>query len=519
MEQTARTILRRHQRLVEARQPWEPLWQEVATRIYPRQANFTGTTSQQTPSPVYDATAAVALERFAAVMESLLTPRARSWHRLEATPPPRNEIPQVRTLFSQVNALLFAQREGPHANYASQQHEVYLSLGAFGTGCLFVDHIPGCGLRYRAIPLSDLYFEEDHHGRPAVVHRRFFLSAEHAARRWGLDNLPKALQRAAARANNERFSFLHTVAPESEDAHIHHFSSAYLWLEEESLISQGHYRSLPYLISRYVVSPNDCYGRGPAMTVLPEIKMLNEINRTSLRAAHKLVDPPLLLHDDAVVEGLSTTPNALNYGAINAEGRPLVMPLMTGGQPQLGYEIAQLHRRTIQDAFLLNLFQILVDRPAMSATEVLQRVWERGALLAPALGRQQTEALGPMIEREITLLAHTGALPATFAQSPCLGGYRVLYDGPLARSERLEETLGIARTFELIFPLANRHPELLDNFDLDAIVRAIAEANGMGLLLNRKEKVAQKRGIHESLYQQPVDTQALEDQPEGEQIS
>jgi hypothetical protein len=47
----------------------------------------------------------------------------------------------------------------------------------------------------------------------------------------------------------------------------------------------------------------------------------------------------------------------------------------------------------------------------MTATEVLERTREKGALLAPTTGRQQSKALGPMIEGELEILARAGALP------------------------------------------------------------------------------------------------------------
>ena len=57
--------------------------------------------------------------------------------RFQAEPPPAPPAP-VRAWLDQVEQALFAARYLPRANYASQQHEVYMSLGAFGTAALFV---------------------------------------------------------------------------------------------------------------------------------------------------------------------------------------------------------------------------------------------------------------------------------------------------------------------------------------------------------------------------------------------
>ena len=45
------------------------------------------------------------------------------------------------------------------------------------------------------------------------------------------------------------------------------------------------------------------------MTALSDIKMLNEMSKTDMRAVHKLVDPPILLHDDGILGGGAMTVN------------------------------------------------------------------------------------------------------------------------------------------------------------------------------------------------------------------
>ena len=56
-------------------------------------------------------------------------------------------------------------------------------------------------------------------------------------------------------------------------------------------------------------------------------------------------------------------------------------------------------RAAVNDALYIRLFQILVQNPQMTATEVVERTNEKGILLAPTVGRQQSEYLGPLIDR------------------------------------------------------------------------------------------------------------------------
>ena len=83
-------------------------------------------------------------------------------------------------------------------------------------------------------------------------------------------------------------------------------------------------------------------------------------------------------------------------------------------------------RVAIDDAFLVTLFQILVDTPRMTATEALIRAQEKGMLLTPTMGRQQSEALGPQIERELDLLMFHRILPPIAILVPLVFTYSQL---------------------------------------------------------------------------------------------
>lgn len=113
------------------------------------------------------------------------------------------------------------------------------------------------------------------------------------------------------------------------------------------------------------------------MTVLPDIKMLNEMSKTVIRAAHKIVDPPLLLQEDGALQAFDMRPSALNFGGVNEQGQQLVHPLITNARVDIGMDMMEQRRKVINDAFLVTLFQILVDAPQMTATEAMLRAQER----------------------------------------------------------------------------------------------------------------------------------------------
>ena len=88
-------------RLKQSRGVWESHWEEIAERVLPRSAEFTGKREQgdKRTHKLYDATAVLALERFAAAVESLLSPRGATWHTVRSTNPELNRDDDVKMWF------------------------------------------------------------------------------------------------------------------------------------------------------------------------------------------------------------------------------------------------------------------------------------------------------------------------------------------------------------------------------------------------------------------------------------
>ena len=504
MDSRVADIIREHEQMVSDRGVWEEHWREIAERVLPRQDWFQAsnkTPGEKRTEKVFDATAGLALERFAAAMESMLTPRTMRWHKLKVRNPAISDNKAIQAYLDEVTNILFQVRYNPKANFASQVHENYMSLGAFGTGAIFIDDVIGTGIRYRSIHLSEVYFCENYAGIIDKVHRKFEMTARQAAQRWGVERLPEKVRAALEKQPETKFEFIHCVKPNDDmmpgrkDYRGMAYVSYYISTDGKSVISEGGFRTMPYAVSRNVTAPKEIYGRSPAMTVLPEIKMINEMSKTVIRAAHKIVDPPLLLQEDGVLQAFNARPGALNFGGVNERGEQMVQPLQTGARVDIGMDMMEQRRKVINDAFLITLFQILVESPNMTATEAMLRAQEKGALLAPTMGRQQSEMLGPMIERELDILATAGVLPPMPDELVEMGGdVEIEYVSPLNRAQRAEEGVAILRTLESVTPLAQIDPSVMMIFNPEMIARELSEINGVPakVLRSREEIEAMK---------------------------
>lgn len=487
MDSRAAEIFKRQQQLENERSTFDAHWREVAERVLPRQDDFQKPLRQEgqkRTEKIFDATALLALDRAASAIDSLISPATQQWHGLEPEDDRLLEDKATMVYCQDLTKLLFRRRYTPQANFASQAHECYVSLMAFGTLGMFVDDVLGVGQRYKSCALSELYISENSYGVIDYVHRKFPLSARAAVQKWQ-DKCPERVRKASEQDPFKKWEFIHCVRPNEEfnprrrDWRGMPWVSYFVAVEGREFIDVGGYRMMPYLISRHVTAPRETYGRGPAMMVLPDIKMVNEMEKTIIRAAHKIVDPPLLLYGDGILSAFSTRPNAMNYGGVDEQGRQLVHPMKTGANLPIAIEMTEQKRKVINDAFYVTLFQILVQNPQMTATEALIRAQEKGQLLAPTIGRQQTEFAGPMISRELDIAWMSGKLPPMPRNLAKSGGFiKAKYTSPLARLRRAEDGVAIMRTVDFAERVGQVRPEVWDNIDVDLAFREMADING-----------------------------------------
>lgn len=467
-------------------------WEEVAELILPTSRNTFmfgnyNTPGQKKTDRQVDATGMLALSRFSAICDSLLTPSNSYWHGLTAADEYVMKDRATRLWYEQATRILFRMRYMPEANFIAQNQQKYQSIGAFGNTGLFIDELDPAvsgkrGLRYKAIPLGELFFHENHQGQVDGFIRWWRMTARQAKQKWP-DTFPAALQPALEQGSELLFDFLHRVCLRTDydserlDVRGKRFASYYVCIQSKTLLQEGGYRTFPVDVLRYDQTPGEVYARSPAMMVLPALKTLNAEKRTFLKQGHRAADPVLLMSDDGLIT-MDLTPGAQNPGGMSPEGKPLVGVLPTGNI-QISADMMKEERELINDAFLVTLFQILTETPQMSATEVIERTNEKGILLAPTVGRLRPDG---QIDRELDILLTNGWLPPMpprLREAAKAGNviHSTVHTSPLSKAMQAQEAAGFFRTIEGVKELVaiTQDQSLLDPFDFDAATRGIAE--------------------------------------------
>lgn len=471
-------------------------WEEAASIICPADRNaFTGqgmqlgTQGQKKSELQYDSTTAFAAQRFMSIIESLVTPQGSMWHPLKVLHDDvlaRNR--QVRIFFDKLAQRLYDYRYRPTANFVGNSQQVYFGLGAYGNGSLYVDKPDeGRGLRYRSIHLGESYFVQNHANIVDTMYRAYRQTARQIVQKWPDTTPAEIKEKAQSPAQGDTlYEILHCVYPRAEydperlDGKGRKFASKYILVATKTELEEDGYFTFPYAVARYTQANNETYGRGPAQWVLGAIKTLNEQKKTILKQGHRAVDPVLLAYDDGKLGNAQLRAGKMVPGGLNKDGKRMIDTLPVGNIA-VGDKMMQMEIDVIQDAFLIRMFQILLETPQMTATEVLERAKEKGWLLAPTAGRLQSEFLGPMIEREIDLLARQGLLP----EMPQIlvdatVEYKIEYDNPMSRMAKAERAGGFMRALGVAaeYTKMTGDPRPLDHFAMDRAMPAILDING-----------------------------------------
>lgn len=480
-QQLVTTTLDRLGKLKQIRSPWESLWQDCTDMVNPRRGDFNVSRSQGDRSRydrVYDSTAPLANEQLAAGLHGYLTAPSETWFNLILERMGAKEASdQVIEYLQEVVEIMFRDVfHSPNSNFGSMIHELYLDLGSYGTGVMYIEDRPGKPINFRTYHLAECFVAESAEGTVDTLYRQYKHTGRQLVQLYK-DVLPEKFIENVYKDPHKEYTCIHAVEPRdsfnpsSKLAKDMPWMSAYVLEEEKLVLSLGGFNEFPYMVPRWTKTAGEVYGRSPAMTAMPDIKMVNEMSKTVIKAAQKATDPPLLVPDDGFMLPLRTIPGGLNY--YRSGTQDTVKPLVEGIRPDIGLEFIDSRRQHILKTFHVDWMQMR-EGPSMTATEVLQRQEERMRLMGPMVGRLQFELLGPMIDRVFNILARRKMLPQP-PQDVEGRTLRIDYVSPVARAQKTQQLFNFTRLLESIVPLANVKPDVFDNIDADGTVRWAAK--------------------------------------------
>ena len=474
-----KTIMARFDRLKTGRQNWETHWQEVADYMQPRKADVTRTRSRgdKRTELIFDSSPIQAVELLAASLHGMLTNPSTPWFSLRYKDQGLDADDEAKLWLEGVTDTMYTAFN--RSNFQQEIFELYHDLITFGTAAMFIEEDQDDLLKFSTRHINEIYITENDKGRIDTVYRKFKITLRAAFQQFA-ENLSEEARNKVEKDPFDEIDILHAVYPRQDfdptkkDKKNMEFESTYVEYKNGNELSVGGFMEFPFVVPRYLKASHEIYGRSPAMTALPDVKMLNEMSKTTIKAAQKQVDPPLLVPDDGFLLPVRTVPGGLNFYRSGTRDR--IEPLNIGANNPLGLNMEEQRRTAIRNVFYVD--QLLLQQgPQMTATEVIQRNEEKMRLLGPVLGRLQSELLKPMIDRCFAILLRNNQ----FAPAPeFLSGQdiEIEYVSPLAKAQKGTELSSITRAIEILGSLANVAP-VFDYINFDSLVKHIADLVGV----------------------------------------
>lgn len=476
--------------LLADRQAWEPLWDAVQDYLLPdatafNQQDVAGATRRDLIVSNFGENA---LEEAADGLVSLACNPAQRW-KGNAIPglPPEAYAEQV--WLEDANSRELAVYANPRSRFVPAIKAFALEWLALGAASLFCATRHGDIPLFEHRPLAEMAWTEGDSGFVEENCWFFEWPAFRALARWG-DACPETIKKAAAdpKRRLERFKFRHYVYPRENwdpakrDAGSRRFRECWLAVDAKTIVAEGGFFTNPYVSARLNKRGSWAYGRGRGVKALADVKMLQRVRRATVQGAEKVVNPPLQAPDDGVMGDPDLRPGMTNFVRPEYLMRNAgIQPITTGARPDIGMDFEESVKADVR-APLLNKALNVPAEPRMLVDQVMELKAQAMAAAGPIVGEFQTEALGPIALRTFDVMARTGMFappPPGIVAAGNAGLIKPEFESPAARAQNLGIVSAIAQRNQVMLPVWQARPELMDVVDWEATSREVDRILGI----------------------------------------
>lgn len=431
------------------------------------------------------------------------------------------------------NCTEIALDELSRSNYYQQSGTQYKSRTVFGTGHMHIEEgrnrLINCSTRKIGTYCIDKNDEDD----VDTIYAEYELSARQAVQKFGVEHLGekcrKAFESNDGKQMDSKFTFVHAIRPREEvervagkiDAENKPIASVYISVEDKWCVRVGGYDEMPDSVTRFDDwGTGSVWGYSPAFETLPNVRQLNYIVRF-MDAQYELRANPRILAPIHLFGQMDLRPGGITPFDPN-KGGELGLPrewmtqadIKSTADSVLGKQNG-VHRMFYVDVFkALAKMQEQYKRPP-TAMEIQAVLGESLQQLSPMFGRILTEKTSVDLKRIFGILFRAGKFPKPPKSMyvPVPGSRNQLrlampettYTSRLALALRSLQNKAMTDWMAFVSELSKNmnRPELLDNWDLDAMVRTGAINQGMSARFERPmRQVIQLRAARAKQQQQ-----------------
>jgi hypothetical protein len=479
-----------------------------------REALFEYTKGQKKNTHLHDNTAMQAVQIYANRVQQAVVPPGQKWITVvsgdqiddEAMLDYMGEQVTVAEALDRVADTIFAYIH--RSNFDQRVNEACVDL-SISTGAMTCDYDPETDdLVFDSIPLSNIVLASNGRGEVADVWRKSKIPLRGIDRIWPNATIPQKYVDRMERNPDEEIDILEGVCEENGEYCL------YVMIEEakEVIYEEEFGTSSPWIVFRSQVVSGEVYGRGPVMSVLPDIKTLNVMGEYSLKSAAMQVLGAWTATDDGIFNPYTfrIAPGIAIPVSSNSNDNPTLRPLATGANVQF-HEIEYERRRdNVNRALFAKPIGDITD-PTKTATEISIRrqidLQEAGA----TFGRLSVELAGATFKRAFEVLREAGKVPNLIIDGENI---RLKYLNNMARSAEQEDAQKVVQAMQMALGAGVPPEQVMLDIKTENIAAYIAKKLGTDPELIRTE--AEKEAIkqQQAQAQQAMAMAQMAGQPE-----
>ena len=442
-EDAIERLLQRYEKASAVKDLWKTLFQEAYEYVFPqREGLYAVTEGEKRTTKIFDSTAVVAASELASRVQAYVMPVFAQWADLV----PGSAVPEemrddVAEALEKATNFIFDTLQ--NSSFDSSLHEALLDY-TISQGNLCVEEGDADNpIVFYALPLSEYCVERDPYGGVAAHYRCRQVYYRDLPILWPNGHFQgdnREVGDAIANKPDEKCTVLEATVRDWSNRGTEAYDFSVIVKDQKKAIWGGRFvgeGSCPHIVFSWAKSPSDTYGRGPVISALPDIKVLNLVIEMTLEHAELAIAGIYTAPDDGVInpDTITLVPGTVIPTAPGSDGLKAVP---SAGDFNVANLVVQEMRTSIKKALYDDPLGDMTDTRIQSAQEVVERMADLSRRIGSNFGRLQTELVHPLIKRIVHILRRRGLL-----QIPRVNGreIRIRAISPLARSQSQDEVL------------------------------------------------------------------------------
>ena len=515
MDDNAKELMKRGNKLFEAKAPFDSLCQEIATNFYSARADFTTKIElgQEFASHQVDSYPELVRRDLANAFASMLRPSNQQWFTAHVDDELERDN-SVRGYLEYMNKVTSRILYDPATNMRRTTAEADNDLAAFGNAVIsIVDNKERNGIVMRSWHLRDCAWAEDEIGNISALHRKQKITLANLARQFGADQVPMKWRSKLYKDPMCEITIRHCAV--EKDLYSPYGAKktfggmpyvSIFYTEEGELLAEIPEPAMPYVVPRWSKVSTSQYAFSPATIIaLPNARLIQRMMLTLIEAAEKTVDPPLVATHEAIKSEVDLTAGGITWIDREYDERlgEALRPLNLGRNVGLGVDLLEQQRRMLAEAFYLskiNLPQAREKTAYETARLVEEYVRNALPLFEPLEDEYNATILDAVMARGLRLGAYG---PPDMIPEPLRGqDVRFRFVNPLREAMEKKKVMAFQESAGILAAAAQIDPSSLSQIDVNSMLRdALHGAGAPAGWFKSQEAIAAEQAMAKQMQQ------------------